>query len=473
VHRDVKPSNIVIDEDDFAYLIDFGIARAATDNSLTHSGAAIGTWAYMAPERFRGADVDRGMDVYALACVLCECLTGAHPYSSKSLENAAAGHLFSPPPRPSQLRAGLPPSFDAVIANGMAKDPTQRYPSTRELASAARAALTGVSVRPRAPGAHAPSEPSAASAPTTLVNTPAPSSVAPTTPVPFHLAATTPVPWPVAAVTPAPSAEARDAPLPSAPPTSEPEVAVASVSEPEVAVASVSEPEVAVASDLFPEAEAAPASASEAQPLPAPGDRESSANPTGDADSVDPKQLADAPPESSTTEADAKPKWWRQRGVLLSAAVLAIVTFVGLTTFARSVENHGVPSEPSRTATETSHSSSTAATSNPPPSLSTAPVEEPTTPPPIPVPIPTPTPTPPSSQSAPPPTQAVPTTIPPVEATSTTPQVVPTTAGQDPPSRPRIAAPTTTVRKLGRHPCEWTLPDATWDQGRGEWTCPN
>lgn len=148
VHRDVKPSNILVDEDDFAYLIDFGIARAATDTRLTGTGAALGTWAYMAPERFRGEDMGPSVDVYSLACVLCECLTGATPYPTKNIEQIAAAHLFGQPPRPSAIRADVAAEFDDVVAKGMAKDPAERYSTTRELADAARSALSGAPTRP-------------------------------------------------------------------------------------------------------------------------------------------------------------------------------------------------------------------------------------------------------------------------------------------------------------------------------------
>ena len=141
IHRDIKPSNILIADNDFAYLIDFGIARTADETALTTSGSVIGTWAYMAPERFR-AEADWRADIYALACVLHECLTGARPFPGNSLEQQFAGHLTTPPPRPSVIAAGVPPAVDEVIARGMAKDPGDRYQSATDLANAARVAVT-------------------------------------------------------------------------------------------------------------------------------------------------------------------------------------------------------------------------------------------------------------------------------------------------------------------------------------------
>ena len=143
LHRDVKPENILVTQDDFVYLVDFGIASAATDEKLTQIGTAVGTWRYMAPERFSDAEVDHRADIYSLTCVLHECLTGTPPYRAESAGMLITAHLMAPIPRPSQLRPGIPTAFDAVIARGMAKRPEERYASAGELAAAAHQALSG------------------------------------------------------------------------------------------------------------------------------------------------------------------------------------------------------------------------------------------------------------------------------------------------------------------------------------------
>jgi serine/threonine kinase PknH len=140
-HRDVKPENILITGDDFAYLVDFGIANAATDEKLTEMGTAVGTYAYMAPERFTSDEVTYRADIYSLACVLHECLTGSEPYKADSVSVVITSHLMQPIPKPSELRPGVPSAFDAVIARGMAKKPEERYASAGDLALAAHDAL--------------------------------------------------------------------------------------------------------------------------------------------------------------------------------------------------------------------------------------------------------------------------------------------------------------------------------------------
>ncbi len=142
MHRDVKPENILINREDFAYLVDFGIANAAGDEKMTELGTAVGTYAYMSPERFTNGDVTYRADVYALACVLHECLTGAQPFTGDSVSVLITAHLMQPIPKPSVTRPGVPTGFDNVIARGMAKNPEDRYPTAGDLATAATEALT-------------------------------------------------------------------------------------------------------------------------------------------------------------------------------------------------------------------------------------------------------------------------------------------------------------------------------------------
>lgn len=141
LHRDVKPSNMLVSVRDFVYLIDFGIARGVTDSSLTTVGTTVGTMAYMAPERFGNDGAGPSSDIYSLTCVLYECLTGQPPFPGRTLEQQVAAHLTAEPPQPSQVRPQLPADFDAVIARGMAKRPDDRFATAGELAAAARRAL--------------------------------------------------------------------------------------------------------------------------------------------------------------------------------------------------------------------------------------------------------------------------------------------------------------------------------------------
>jgi serine/threonine-protein kinase len=154
VHRDIKPENVLLTNDDFAYLVDFGIAHAGDDASVTMTGMVIGSCAYMAAERFNGGPVGPPSDIYALACLLYEVLTGRPPFEAGDLRQLMSAHMFSPPPRPSAVRRGLPRAFDDVIARGMAKQPGARYPSAGELARAATAAAASEAApdpRPAAP----------------------------------------------------------------------------------------------------------------------------------------------------------------------------------------------------------------------------------------------------------------------------------------------------------------------------------
>ena len=155
VHRDVKPGNILVQEDDRAFLADFGLAKhAATVNSLSREGAFSGTIDYIAPEQIEGGEVDGRADVYALACVLFESLTGRPPFERETDVAVVFAHLKDPPPSLSALRPDLPAEFDQVLARGMAKDPDDRYRTAGELVADARAAGEGdgeeIAVPPRA-----------------------------------------------------------------------------------------------------------------------------------------------------------------------------------------------------------------------------------------------------------------------------------------------------------------------------------
>ncbi|MEV4126390.1 protein kinase [Nocardia sp. NPDC049707] len=169
IHRDVKPSNILVGTGGHAYLIDFGIARSLGQTAVTATGMAIGSWAYMAPERFNGT-VDARSDVYSLACVLYECLTGRRPYGDTDPARQMHGHLMTDPPRVSTVNPAVPPELDAVIAHGMAKDQTRRYPTAREFAAAAYAAaafsrLPLAAPQPAPPGPATPSAQHSAAGP--------------------------------------------------------------------------------------------------------------------------------------------------------------------------------------------------------------------------------------------------------------------------------------------------------------------
>ncbi len=136
VHRDVKPANVLLGDEDHAYLTDFGLTkRSATsggDGGLSRAGGWVGTLGYVAPEQIRGGRVDARTDVYALGCVLVFALTGRAPYVGESDEATLWAHLNSPPPSES-----VPPEFEGVVARALAKDPSDRYPSAGDLGRAA------------------------------------------------------------------------------------------------------------------------------------------------------------------------------------------------------------------------------------------------------------------------------------------------------------------------------------------------
>ncbi len=149
VHRDVKPSNVLLDAQEHAYLADFGLTRRLAEPSIPGEDAlSLGTPAYVAPEQIRGDEVDGRTDLYSLACVLYECLTGQEPFSRESDLAMLWGHLEEPPPKPSEVRPELPEALDGIVEKALAKNPDERYQSGAELVEAAREAL-GLAAAPR------------------------------------------------------------------------------------------------------------------------------------------------------------------------------------------------------------------------------------------------------------------------------------------------------------------------------------
>jgi len=142
VHRDVKPGNLLLGEDEHLYVSDFGLTKQASSQSgLTATGQLVGTVDYVAPEQIRGEQVDGRTDVYSLACVLYECLAGAKPFEKDTEVAIIWAHMQDPPPSLSERRPELPHGLDQVLAQGMAKDPGQRHATCRDLVDAARGEL--------------------------------------------------------------------------------------------------------------------------------------------------------------------------------------------------------------------------------------------------------------------------------------------------------------------------------------------
>ena len=140
VHRDVKPANILVTADDRAYLSDFGVVKELASNGATRTGSFIGTIEYCAPEQIEGRDVDARTDVYALACVLHECLAGEPPFHRPSDVAVLNAHLHAAPAKLTRAAPDVPPALEHVIAKALSKSPLDRYASAGEFLNAARAA---------------------------------------------------------------------------------------------------------------------------------------------------------------------------------------------------------------------------------------------------------------------------------------------------------------------------------------------
>ncbi len=134
VHRDVKPGNVLITDDGQVKVTDFGIARAVnTEESLTQTGAVMGTAAYFSPEQAEGIGVDSRSDIYSLGVVLFEMITGRPPFQGESPVAVASKHVRDQPPLPRELNPAVPVALEAVVMKAMAKSPDHRYATAEEL----------------------------------------------------------------------------------------------------------------------------------------------------------------------------------------------------------------------------------------------------------------------------------------------------------------------------------------------------
>ena len=160
VHRDLKSSNIMIDEDRRAILMDFGLAKPRHDRSVTTGHTLLGTPEYMAPELAEGRDATFGSDIYALGVVLHEMLTGHVPFRGSSAIATLRQQVDGPTPSLAGIVPDLPPELDAVLGRMMAKKADERYPTTRavaaDLVTVCRTAALATLARGAAPAAAAP-----------------------------------------------------------------------------------------------------------------------------------------------------------------------------------------------------------------------------------------------------------------------------------------------------------------------------
>ncbi|MEV4812361.1 serine/threonine-protein kinase [Micromonospora avicenniae] len=140
VHRDVKPSNLLVQEDGSVVLVDFGVARSTNVTSITSTNAVPGTALYMAPEQAAGRPVSGATDIYALGAVTYCCLTGTPPFTGDNPLQVAVRHLDDEPP---ELPHDIPEAVRALVSRALAKDPAERFSSGAAMAEAARTAVTG------------------------------------------------------------------------------------------------------------------------------------------------------------------------------------------------------------------------------------------------------------------------------------------------------------------------------------------
>ena len=148
VHRDVKPSNVLLTNDGLAVLSDFGIAKAAAESRITQAGTVVGTPEYMSPEQTRGETLDGRSDLYSLGIVLYEMLTGQVPFRGEAPAAVLYKQVHEQPLAASHLRANIPTEVNRVILRALEKDKNQRCASGQELSAALEQAIGRIPTPP-------------------------------------------------------------------------------------------------------------------------------------------------------------------------------------------------------------------------------------------------------------------------------------------------------------------------------------
>jgi serine/threonine protein kinase len=141
LHRDVKPSNILLADSGTAVLSDFGLAKAIEASHITTAGTTVGTYAYMAPEQASGTDVDARADLYSLGVVAYELCTGRVPFISDSTPALIHDQVYTAPPTPSQVNSRVTTPIDTILLKALAKDREQRYQTGHEFAADLKTAI--------------------------------------------------------------------------------------------------------------------------------------------------------------------------------------------------------------------------------------------------------------------------------------------------------------------------------------------
>ena len=146
IHRDIKPANVMLTQAGTVKVMDFGIARAIDDTtvtSLTQTATVIGTAQYLSPEQARGESVDVRSDIYSTGCVLYELLVGRTPFVGDSALSMAYQHVHEDPLPPSRVNTEVTPEMDAIVLKALAKNPDDRFPTAEAMATEIRRVLAG------------------------------------------------------------------------------------------------------------------------------------------------------------------------------------------------------------------------------------------------------------------------------------------------------------------------------------------